>query len=742
MKVLKKYSRLKLVQYYAHLQMIAWALAGLVICISLLSHTLADNSWFYFSSDSTRIANMCGILGAHISALLLYIFGATAFGLFVVCFFIAYNLGRHKSLSQEWDRIGALFILMCVYATFFNMYNADFLAGSYPGGLIGHLIKSFLHTMIDEEMVQSFLYILLCICFLILLRFAGMKYVHRVFIKAAALLKTNGIWKKGAHFCYQLPLNMVSFYSRIHAYVSQYFTHEDSASFNDYEQMMQDHEVLPANFSWNSFTLPAMATTLPLDVPEEKISPVSEEEFKVSGEEYQVPNLAMFVEDSDPEHDAKLSLELKKCAKILEEKLERFGISGSVVSIKKGPVVTLFEYKPAIDVKISKIIALEDDLALALLALSIRIIAPMPGKSVIGFEIANKNRKMVSFACVVHSSNYADSSLFLPLILGQDIVGTSVVVDLAAMPHLLVAGSTGSGKSVALNVMLMSLLCKRKPKELKFILIDPKRLEFASYADIAHLLFPIITETKKVVPVLNWVVGEMERRYKMLADKGARNINDYNVNCPHDERLPYIVVMIDELADVIMTAGRPFEDLLARIAQMSRAAGIHMIIATQRPSVDVITGLIKVNFPSRISCRVTSKIDSRTILDCTGAEKLLGRGDMLFLDVQDAQLKRIHGAYVSHKEILNLVAYIRKQSAVSYLELPAEITDIDVLGEADDALYKDVLSFIKAIDEVSISLLQRKFRIGYNRSARIIDMLEAQGLIMPSESGKTRKVIK
>ena len=434
--------------------------------------------------------------------------------------------------------------------------------------------------------------------------------------------------------------------------------------------------------------------------------------------------------------------ELQDRAEILEEKLKRFGVSGSVVSIKSGPVVTLFEYKPHIDSKISKIISLEDDLALALQALSIRIIAPIPGRSVVGFEVSNKQRKDVLFSTIVQSKTYEQSSGDLLVVLGKNTIGEDVIIDLKTCPHLLIAGSTGSGKSVALNTMLISFLCKLSPEKLRLILIDPKRLEFSVYADIAHLLFPIVTDTKRVASILRWVVQEMEVRYEKMALLGARNLGDYNSSVTEEKRMPRIVVVIDELADLMITTGREVEDLIMRIAQMARAAGIHMIVATQRPSVDVITGIIKVNFPSRISFRVSSKIDSRTILDCVGAEKLLGRGDMIYLDAHDSKLKRVHGAYVSDDEISRVVNHIKKERPTQYLD-PSELIIHEMKDEREekDALYDEILDFLEGIDEVSISLLQRKFRIGYNRSARIIDMLESEGLIMSGGAGKTRKVI-
>jgi S-DNA-T family DNA segregation ATPase FtsK/SpoIIIE len=312
------------------------------------------------------------------------------------------------------------------------------------------------------------------------------------------------------------------------------------------------------------------------------------------------------------------------------------------------------------------------------------------------------------------------------------------------MPHLLVAGSTGSGKSVGLNAMLMSLLCRLSPDELKLILVDPKRLEFSSYADVGHLLFPIVVDPKKAIGILRWVVREMESRYEKMANVGVRNIVDYNVRAKEVgfDNLPYMVVVIDELADLMMTAGKDIEEVIARIAQMARASGIHMILATQRPSVDVITGLIKVNFPSRISFRVTSRVDSRTILDVSGAEKLLGRGDMLFLDSTKANLRRIHGAYVSDKEIRDVVEYVKSLRDPEYLELETSFEKEYCSLEKPDELLDEIITFLENIEGVSISLLQRKFRIGYNRSARIIDELEHQGLIMPPDGSKLRKIIR
>ncbi|MFC1894639.1 DNA translocase FtsK [Candidatus Dependentiae bacterium] len=465
--------------------------------------------------------------------------------------------------------------------------------------------------------------------------------------------------------------------------------------------------------------------------------------------EYTLPDLDIFkLTDSDNDIGQKKVIE-EECIKRgekLEEKLRHFGIKGKITAIRPGPVITLFEYKPDIDSKISKIVSLEDDLAMALTAISIRIVAPIPGKSVVGFEISNRKRENVYLADVLLSDEFKKFSGKLPLNLGVDLVGNPVIEDLVKMPHLLVAGSTGSGKSVGLNAMLAGFLCHLKPDQLKIILIDPKRLEFSPYADIPHLLFPIITNPRKAAPVLKWLVQEMEDRYDKMAQAGVRNIAEYQklVKRNSTENMPFIVLMIDELADLMMVAGKDVEMQIARIAQMARAAGIHMIVATQRPSVDVVTGLIKVNFPSRVAYRVSSKIDSRTIIDSSGAEKLLGRGDLLYMNSTSSDLKRIHGAYISEKEIEDLTAHLYMQAKPEYLDLNEALRKVNQieLNSFEDELYPEVIEFVRTRDEISISMLQRYYKIGFNRSAKIIERLELDGLIAPAQGSKPRKVLR
>lgn len=450
---------------------------------------------------------------------------------------------------------------------------------------------------------------------------------------------------------------------------------------------------------------------------------------------YPFPELAK--QTLDQQQNDKNAACAQNKAQVLEEKLLRFNIKGTVTSITVGPLVTLYEYQPHIETKISKIIAREDDLALALQAVSLRIIAPIPGKSVVGFEVAHSERTAVYFSSLYEPSLKKFKG-HLPLLLGQNTIGATVVVDLLYMPHLLVAGSTGSGKSVALNTMLISLICHSKPEELKLILIDPKKLEFAVYADLPHLLFPIVTEPERSVAVLRWAIKTMTERYERMAKVGVRQAKEYHA-IYHD--MPPIVIVIDEFADLMITTGKEVEELIVRLAQMARAAGIHIILATQRPSVDVITGLIKVNFPARIAFKVTSKIDSRTIIDTMGADKLLGKGDMLFLDNQGA-LNRIHGAYISDAEIASVVSQVKKYGEPIYETISETVQEKDGdIDEADRQMFEEIVNYVRQCDEISISLLQRKFRIGYNRSARMMDTLESRGIILPSDGGKMRKVL-
>jgi DNA segregation ATPase FtsK/SpoIIIE, S-DNA-T family len=448
--------------------------------------------------------------------------------------------------------------------------------------------------------------------------------------------------------------------------------------------------------------------------------------------------------------------ELMEAAHLLAEKCREFSVEGQVAQIHPGPVVTTFEFKPEAGVKYSKVTGLADDLCLAMQAESV-LIDRIPGKSTVGIQIPNPNREAISLREMLESDAYQRSSSKLTLALGKTIHGEPYVTDLATMPHLLIAGSTGTGKSVGLNSMLTSILYRATPDDVRMIMIDPKRLELGMYEDIPHLLTPVVVDPKKAANALRWAVREMEERYKTLAAEGVRNIEQYNrnVRIVQQERgaeaedapktLPFIVVVIDELADLMMVASNEVEESICRLAQMARAVGIHLILATQRPSVDVITGLIKANMPSRVSFRVSSKIDSRTILDANGAEQLLGKGDMLFLPPASSRSIRLHGPYISEQESARLASFLRKQGKPTFDEtITAEEEGKSGPGglefEKDD-LYDEAARIVVSSGQVSISYLQRKLRIGFSRAARLVDMMEAEGLVSPGAGGKPREVL-
>jgi len=435
--------------------------------------------------------------------------------------------------------------------------------------------------------------------------------------------------------------------------------------------------------------------------------------------------------------------EIDKKIKILLEKLKQFKIEGDVVRYYVGPVVTTFEFKPLPHIKVSKILALQDDLAMALKAQSIRIQAPIPGKDVVGIEIPNEKMQIIYLREVLESNIFKKAKSPLTIALGKDIVGEPFVTDLKKLPHLLIAGTTGSGKSVGINAMILSLLYRNSPDELKFVMIDPKMLEFSIYNDIPHLLTPVITEPKKAIVALNAMVKEMERRYKLMAKMKVKNIEGYNQKA--EEKFPYIVIIIDELADLMMTSGKDVEYSIARLAQMARASGIHLIVATQRPSVDVVTGLIKANLPSRISFKVGQKIDSKVILDQFGAESLLGRGDMLFTPPGINGLIRLHAPFTSEEEIEKVVEFLKTQKEPSYdlsflNKLDEETKHLENIEDLDE-LFDEAKEIILKEKRTSISYLQRRLNIGYNRAANIIEQMERMGILSKPNSKGQREIL-
>ena len=463
-------------------------------------------------------------------------------------------------------------------------------------------------------------------------------------------------------------------------------------------------------------------------------------------------NLLSPIKNVDQSQDKAL---IQKNTEVLESTFKSFGVHVIVKKAVLGPTVTRYEVQPAVGVKVSKIVNLADDLALALAAKDIRIEAPIPGKPLIGIEVPNRTTSAVSFKDVMAHQDAKSKEVSLDVPLGKDVEGKVISADLRKMPHLLIAGSTGSGKSVAINTIITSVLMKAYPEDVKLVLIDPKMVELSVYNGIPHLLIPVVTDAKLATNALRKTVKEMERRYQLFAAGGVRNITEYNQKVAENnadknnsvmEKLPYIVVIVDELSDLMMVAGHDVEDAIVRLAQMARAAGIHMILATQRPSVDVITGLIKANVPSRISFAVSSGVDSRTILDQVGAEKLLGRGDMLFLPIGAAKPERVQGAYISVTEVEKIVSWVKDQQEAVYNEdmIPSKNDSegqAESEDEPEDEFYDQAVALVRKQQSASVSMLQRRFRIGYNRAARIVDEMEAKGIVGPSEGSKPRQVL-
>ncbi len=710
--------------------------AALVNALALASYHFGDSSFIYDSTTLHPTANWLGSFGAYWASFLLYLFGTAAWlipGILVYCLRVhMFNL----AWKREIDRIGAMVAFFFIATGIGNYFSLEWYQGIYPGGLCGILVSGLMQVFFSEPHQELFLFVLTWALWIVIARFSFILYLYPIRDLVA-----------------QIPLKDILTASKRHIVglivrIGNLIPRQDSSA-SPTEPSSRLSKLLDEFKESEQPEETAVTTVIPAVKPHPATQATAEGEHHVqegghqegSQEGYHLPSSDLFANVKEAETDDDIRQKSEERAKTLEDKLERFGIKGKITSITQGPVVTLFEYQPSVDTRINTIVAREDDLALALQALSLRIIAPIPGRSVVGLEVAHAKRKAVLFSHVIKSKSYSSFKGLLPLILGKDTLGGHVIIDLASCPHLLVAGSTGSGKSVGLHGMLISLLCSKSPDEVKLILIDPKRLEFAAYADIAHLVFPVVTDPKRAIVVLKWAVECMENRYIQLSDAQARNATDFNKKkSPTDEDyMPYLVIVIDELADLMMTAGKEVEFLIARLAQMARAAGIHLITATQRPSVDVITGLIKVNFPTRIAYKVISKVDSRTILDMTGAEKLLGKGDMLFLDSKGT-VQRVHGAFVTDEEIAAVISHIKAEREVHYQELvsirPSEVT------EDSDELFQDVVNYLQNKDEISISLLQRVFRVGYNRSARIIDQLEENGYILPADGGKMRKVVK
>jgi DNA segregation ATPase FtsK/SpoIIIE, S-DNA-T family len=689
--------------------------------ISLLSFSPADPS-INNARAAGHIHNFFGLFGAHLAGILIGLFGLGAFWIPILLLLTSLHIfGGHSGKAIILTIIGGIILMITTGSLLALKHNHIIIFGSKfsSGGIIGIPLKSFL-VKYSNTMGGAIILVLLWIIGLILA--TGFSLVK--FAKQS--------WQTTRFFANRLKTLFIKW--------KEQRKKSKKHSKTKKETSIKEKQVI-------TIKVPKPRPIKEVPVPRQEVF-----EFMRSNSGFQLPSINLldnFKEELSSADDENLNMQ----SKLLEKKLDDFNVNGKVVAVSPGPVITTFEYEPAPGVKINKIVNLTDDLALALRATSIRIVAPIPGKAVIGIELPNTSRELVRFRGIVASSAFEKSKSKLTICLGRDIIGNPVVAELDKMPHLLIAGATGTGKSVALNAMICSLLYKSIPDEVKLIMIDPKRIELSSYDGIPHLITPVVTDVKKATNALFWAVREMERRYELLSEKKSRNIRQYNQKIekeknpdkdPSLEKLPYIVIVIDELADLMMSASRNVEVALTRLAQMARAGGIHLILATQRPSVDVLTGIIKANFPTRLTFQVSSKTDSRTIIDTNGAENLLGDGDMLFLPPGTAKLQRIHGAFISEEELSRIIGFLKNQKTPEYDQTilkapPKEAEDSDTIEY--DERYDDAVALITKTGQASISMIQRHLRIGYNRAARIIEVMEKEGIVGPSDGAKPREVL-
>lgn len=621
-----------------------------------------------------------------------------------------------------------------ILGTTLSNATSDLFAGQHVkpvgGGIIGGLLSS-VFVMAFSMIGAYFVVVLTSVVALMVLYGKPLTFYAEYFKSLFQSFKSKQREKQST------PQHVQKVFSKIESFIEEpldEMVEEESVFHNDFADEVPFVINMPTNEKNIELAEEVYPTPIAFSAPEDN-------------EDYQLPPLTLLndvkINDQSGEYEV-----IKRNSKLLEDTFKSFGVNARVISANLGPSVTKFEVQPAVGVKVSKIVSLADDIALALAAKDIRIEAPIPGKSYIGIEVPNQSTTTVSFREIIEDNIHSASKLEVPL--GRDISGNIRMADLSKMPHLLVAGATGSGKSVAINGMITSILMKAKPNEVKLMMIDPKKVELNVYNGIPHLLTPVVTNPRRAAQALQKVVVEMERRYELFAQTGMRNITGYNeqvdeynlMTDEHMQKLPYIVVIVDELADLMMVASNEVEAAIIRLAQMARAAGIHMVLATQRPSVDVITGLIKANVPSRMAFAVSSSIDSRTIIDSNGAEKLLGKGDMLFMPMGENKPVRVQGAYLSDQEVERVVEFVKTQQEVSYVEEMMPTDDMSSVdnGNSSDELFDEIVDFLKDQEFISVSMLQRKFRIGFNRAARLMEELEEKGMVGAAEGTKPRKV--
>ncbi len=673
---------------------ISVSLIGILLLLALITYSPSDPNFIF--PENTEIQNILGFHGSYISDLFFQSIGVISYLTSITFLMTGINIFKTKNLFLIIENT-FYSIFYCIFGTlFFNFFyqNAYELYINGNGGFVGqYLSQTFFGDILNLQKIISYYFLMFLIIsfFLISINFSP-----------------KGFW---------------IFIRKIFNYINN----NKSKSYIDESEVIKEY--IPQEEIKN-----LIQEDLPF-IKAEKLKETGKTKFKL-------PNLDLLKMPTKKEREDS-NKEIASDPSFLEKILLDFGVNGKIKKVSHGPVVTLNEFEPAAGVKVSKIINLSDDIARNTSSESARI-ATIPGSNTVGIELPNSSRENVYLSEIIDKTDFKKKEIKLPIALGKNISGTPIIGDLASMPHLLIAGTTGSGKSVCINTIILSILYRHTPERCKFILIDPKMLELSTYEGIPHLLCPVITEAKKAASVLGWVVKEMESRYRLMTKEGVRNIDGYNAK--HKLPMPYIVVVVDEMSDLMLVAGKEIENYIQKLSQMARAAGIHIIMATQRPSVDVITGTIKANFPTRISFQVTSKIDSRTILGEQGAEQLLGKGDMLFMSSAN-RILRIHAPFVSDDEIEKINNFLRSQAEPDYVDEILNFADEKEIGDGSknsnekDELYQTALEIIRSEGKASTSFLQRKLQIGYNRAARIIDMMEEDGIVSKANHVGKRDVL-
>ena len=681
---------------------------GLYLLISLVTYSPNDPNFIY-RPENTEVKNFGGFYGSVISDLLLQSLGLISFFLALNFFAWGIKIIAKKKINNFTTKIFFLIIYISCGTTVLNIsFNDSFwLIDNGNGGFVGRIIKEnifYFSTLIENKYIIYILTITTIIFFILSLDIK-LKEILLIFIFPLFITKKMiNLFKKEK--------------KKIYNDVESYNLPTSSDKMEEVNNIKDKQPILPF-----------------LSGKENKIKKIQSV--------FKLPTLNFLERNSDLKNKKNINdIELKKNSEFLERILLDFGVEGKIKNVSSGPVVTLNEFEPASGIKVSKIVNLADDIARNTSSVSARV-ATIPGKNTIGIEIPNARREKVFLNEIISDDKFSKKEIKLPIALGKGISGNPIIGDLFSMPHLLIAGTTGSGKSVCINTIILSLLYKYTPEKCNLILIDPKMLELSAYEGIPHLLCPVITEAKKATAALGWAVKEMENRYKLMTSVGVKNIDGYNSK--HKKHMPYIVVVVDEMSDLMLIAGKEIENYIQRLSQMARAAGIHIIMATQRPSVDVITGTIKANFPTRISFQVSSKIDSRTILGEQGAEQLLGKGDMLFMSSAN-RIVRIHGPYVSESEIEKVNSYLRSQGKPDYIDEITIIKDEEILRSEDgetekDELYFKAVNIVKSEGKASTSFLQRKLQIGYNRAARIMETMEKEGIVGQANHVGKREIL-